>query len=172
MMIHHGKNAAIVGINHNDGAIHISQSRDGGLTHNRIFSGGNISRGLVLGVGAGRESLIVAMAVMPAVVGIRGAANCRRRVHAAAVGRLVMHGVRGAKVTRLFVNIHTRSVNGCGQRDWRCAGGHERSQQGQKENPGEEETQLHLDCTFVMLWRLHNRRNGQIQANFFCRVSR
>ena len=154
MVIHHGKNAAIVGINHNDGAIHISQGRDGGLAHNWIFTGRDIARSLVLRIRAGCEALIVTMAIVMPVVGIRGAANRRRRVYGAAVGRLVMHGVRAAKVARLLVNVHTRSINGRGQRDRRRTDGHECSQQGQKEKPGEEETQLHLDCTFVMLLRL------------------
>ena len=60
-MIHHGQDAAIVGINHDDGAVHISQGRDGGLTHDGIFASRDIARRLVLGVGAGREALVIAM---------------------------------------------------------------------------------------------------------------
>jgi hypothetical protein len=53
-------------------------------------------------------------------------------------------------VVWFFMNVHPRGVDRGSQRDGLCPHGHGRSQQGQKEKSGEEETQLHLDCTFVM----------------------
>ena len=61
LLVDHGQDAAVAGIDGNHRAIHVAQGIQRGFAHDRIFARGYIARRRIRGVGAGREALTIKM---------------------------------------------------------------------------------------------------------------
>ena len=65
LLVDHGQNASVGGIDHDGGAVHVAQGVDRGLADDRIFAGGDVARkDIALGKGTGGEPLEVTMTAM------------------------------------------------------------------------------------------------------------
>ena len=62
LLVDHGQNAAVRGIDDHGGAVHIAQRVDGRLAHHRIFAGRHVAgEDVAFGKGAGRKALVIMM---------------------------------------------------------------------------------------------------------------
>ena len=63
LLVDHGQDAPVGGVDDHGGAVHVAQGVDGRLADHRVFAGGDVAgKNVAAGKGTGREALIVAMA--------------------------------------------------------------------------------------------------------------
>ena len=78
LLVDHGQNAAVGGVDDHGGAVHVAQGVDGGLADDRVFAGGDVAReDVAAGKGTGGEALVVMMAASECESNLRGAAGPR-----------------------------------------------------------------------------------------------
>src|SRR6185312_250208 len=78
LLVHHGQDAAVGRVNGNDGAVHVAESVNRCLAHDRIFTRGDVAIGHIVGIGTGGEALVIVLS--PPVIadmpgGFRGVAD-------------------------------------------------------------------------------------------------
>src|SRR6185312_13680190 len=61
LLVDHGENASVSGINGDDSAVHVAQRVNSSLANDRIFTGNNIAVSNVIGKRTGGEKLNVTM---------------------------------------------------------------------------------------------------------------
>ena len=63
LLVDHGQDAAVGGIDHHRGAVHVAEGVDGGLADDGIFAGDDVvAEDVAVGKGAGGEALVIMMA--------------------------------------------------------------------------------------------------------------
>ena len=97
LLVDHGQNAAVGGVDDDGGAVHVAEGVDGGLADDGVFAGGDVAGELVGGgEGTGGEALVITMAA-----GMK-ARPCARWLWPASWSGAVRPGLEryGARVTR------------------------------------------------------------------------